>query len=114
MVTAKLSPTRPLLSRTAASCPSVRLRLIGVIACTLEWLTINGFSDSFATSQKPFSVMWARSIRMPMRLHSLTSRLPASVRPGPVSGLEGKAKGTPWPKMVLRLHTGPSERRPAA
>ncbi|MNT66018.1 hypothetical protein D3C72_2040500 [compost metagenome] len=51
---------------------------------------------------------------MPRRLQALTRAKPASVRPGPVSGDMGKAKGTPWPKMLLRLQTGPSERRPAA
>ena len=47
-------------------------------------------------------------------LQALISALPASVRPGPVSGGLGKRNGTPWPKMLGRLQTGPSERRPAA
>ena len=31
-----------------------------------------------------------------------------------MSGEEGKTNGTPWPKALARLQTGPSERRPAA
>ena len=38
---------------------------------------------------------------MPRRLHSRTSAKPASVRPGPVSGLIGKAKGTPCAEDVV-------------
>ena len=47
------------------------------------------------------------------RLQARTSSLPRSVRPGPVSGEDGQRNGTPWPKTFGRLHTGPSERRPA-
>ena len=73
MATAKFSPTMPRLSRTASSCRSVRLRATGVMAWTLEWLATSGWSVVFATSQKPFSVMCARSISTPSRLHSATS-----------------------------------------
>ena len=40
--------------------------------------------------------------------------MPASVRPGPVSGVAGKRNGTPCPNALARLQTGPSERSPAA
>ncbi len=50
---------------------------------------IGGWSLCLTTSQKPFSVMCDRSIKMPRRLHSLTRAMPASVRPGPVSGSAG-------------------------
>ena len=40
------------------------------------------------------------------------SALPASVSPGPVSGEDGKRNGTPWPKMLARLHTGPMRAQP--
>ena len=46
-------------------------------------------------------------------LQRRTNRLPASVSPGPVSGVDGNAIGTPCAKMVGRLHTMPSERKPA-
>src|SRR5262245_3037134 len=46
------------------------------------------------------------------RLHALTKSFPAGVSPGPVSGERGHANGTPWPKILGRLQTSPSERRP--
>jgi hypothetical protein len=67
-----------------------------------------------ATSQNPASFRWLRSIMIFSALHSRTKALPRSVRPGPVSPVEGKRNGTPWPKMVGRLQTGPTERRPIA
>ena len=48
----------------------------------------------------------------PNRLHARTSSFPAGVSPGPVSGERGNANGTPWPKMLGRLQTSPSERSP--
>ena len=63
--------------------------LEGVTAWALEWLATSGASLSEATSSKPASFRCERSMTMPSALHSLTSRLPASVSPGPVSGLDG-------------------------
>ena len=51
---------------------------------------------------------------MPIEAQRRTSASPAAVSPGPVSGEEGKANGTPWANAFGRLHTGPSERSPAA
>ena len=51
---------------------------------------------------------------MPSSAQRRTSASPAAVRPGPVSGEEGKANGTPCANAFGRLHTGPSERSPAA
>ena len=39
---------------------------------------------------------------MPSRLQARTRSKPTGVRPGPMSGELGKAKGTPWPKMLGR------------
>ena len=47
------------------------------------------------------------------KLQLLTSALPASVKPGPVSGEAGKLKGTPCPKALGRLQVMPTERKPA-
>ena len=46
-------------------------------------------------------------------LHRFTSAIPGSVSPEPVSGVDGKLNGTPSPKIVGRLQTGPIERKPA-
>ena len=84
------------------------------MACTLEWVATSGASVMAATSRKPFSLRCDRSIRMLSRLQAFTSALPASDSPSPVSGEDGKRKGTPSPKMLRRLQTGPIERSPAA
>ena len=83
-------------------------------ACAAEWLATSGPGSIAATSQKPASFRWLRSTRIP------SSRAPAHerdarrrCRPGPVSGEDGKTNGTPCPNAFERLHTGPSERRPA-
>ena len=39
--------------------------------------------------------------------------MPSSVSPEPISGVDGKLNGTPSPKIVGRLQTGPIERKPA-
>ncbi len=46
-------------------------------------------------------------------LHRLTSAIPSSVSPEPIFGDDGKLNGTPSPKTVGRLQTGPIERKPA-
>ncbi len=92
----------------------MRLREWPQIAWTLEWVATSGASLISATSRNPFSLRCERSTRMPSWLQALTSALPASVRPGPVSGVDGNRNGTPWPKAFGRLQTMPSERKPAA
>ncbi len=67
-----------------------------------------------AMSQNPASFMWLRSIRIPSSAQRPTSAAPAAVRPGPMSGVPGVIRGTPWANAFERLQTGPSERRPAA
>ena len=94
MVTAKFSPTRPLLSRIASSCRSVRLRATGVRAWALEWLATSGWSESWATSQKPFSVMMGKidqDAEPVAGLDQLACRRRSG--PGPVSGLDRKGEG---------------------
>src|SRR3954447_6293677 len=107
-------PTIPSAAPMASSWASVRLRLEGASAWTPECEAISGPSSWRATSQKPASLRWLRSTAMPSSAQRRTSAVPAGVRPGPVSGEDGNANGTPWAKAFGRLHTGPSERRPAA
>jgi len=90
----------------------VRFRELGDSAWAFEWLATSGASDRSAKSQKPRSFRCARSIRIPRLLHSETSRLPASVRPPPMSGEEGKRKATPSANAFGRLQTRPTERSP--
>ena len=51
---------------------------------------------------------------MPSSAQRSTRLRPAGVSPGPASGDAGNANGTPVANAFARLHTGPSERRPAA
>src|SRR6266436_10299532 len=96
----------------ASSCLSVRFLVEEQIACTHACVATRGATLNLATSQKPFSLRWDTSIMRPRRLHALTKSFPAGVSPGPVSGERGHANGTPWPKMLERLQTSPSERSP--
>ena len=66
-----------------------------------------------ATSQNPRSLRCARSTRIPSSSQARTSARPASVSPGPVSGVEGRER-TPWPNAFGRLQVMPSERSPNA
>ncbi len=111
--TAKFRPTMPCDALIASSCLSVKLRVQGQSVCTFECVATNGLSDSFSTSQKPCSLRCERSSIIPMRLQARTRLLPRSVKPGPVLGECGNLKGTPCPNMFGRLHTIPSERKPA-
>ena len=45
-------------------------------------------------------------------LHFLINSFPRSVNPGPVSGELGKLNGTPCPKILGLLQTGPIDRTP--
>ena len=89
---AKFRPTIPRLSRMASSCRSVRLRADAQRRWTFEWVATSGASVSAATSQNPFSFRCDRSSRMRRALQARTSARPASVRPGPVSGGDGKTE----------------------
>ena len=111
---AKLTPARPPDFPIAANCRSVRLRECGLMAWALECVATSGASLISATSQKPRSFRCDRSSKIRNRLQAPTRALPRSVRPGPVSGDDGQRNGTPWPNAFGRLHTGPSERSPAA
>ena len=84
----------------------------GAKACALEWLATSGASLKAATSQNPASLRWLRSIMIRSSLQARTSALPASVRPGPVSGELGKRNGTPCPNALGRLQTGPQGTQP--
>ena len=106
-------PTTPPLAATASSCASVRLRVDGQSACAFECVATSGAVERRATSQKPRSLRCERSTSSPSRLQRRTSRSPAAVRPGPVSGEPGKRNGTPSAKAFGRLQTSPIERRPA-
>src|SRR6202012_1845817 len=99
---------------TASIWASVRLRELGQSAWAPAWLTTSGAAPISAASQKPASFMWARSRTIPSSAQRRTRRLPAAVRPGPVSGVAEYLKRTPLPKALGRLQTGPTERRPAA
>ena len=107
-------PTRPPDAPIASSCSSVRLRADGASAWQPECDAISGPASSRATSQNPASFMWLRSTAMPSCAQRRTSAAPAGVRPGPVSGDDGNANGTPCANAFGRLQTGPSDRRPAA
>src|SRR6478672_2370868 len=111
---ANTMPTSPPEAAIASSCASVRLRVEAHRAWMPECEAMSGAPSSRATSQKPASLRWLRSTAMPSSAQRRTSRRPAAVRPGPVSGDAGNMNGTPWANALGRLQTGPSERRPAA
>ena len=86
---------------------------MGHSAWAAEWLATIGPAPILATSQNPASLRWLTSTITPSSPQRATSRRPASVSPGPVSGDDGEMKGTPCANAFGRLHTGPSDRRPA-
>ena len=110
---AKLRPIMPPDLPMIRIWSSVRLREEAQRAWAFEWVATMGALLWRATSQKPFSLRWETSTMIFSSLQRRTSALPASVRPGPVSGEEGKRNGTPWPKALGRLQTRPSDRSPA-
>ena len=109
---ANTMPTSPPDAAIASSCASVRLRVDAHRAWTPECEAISGAPSSRATSQKPASLRWLRSTAMPSSAQRRTSRRPAAVRPGPVSGEAGNMNGTPWANAFGRLHTGPASAGP--
>ena len=112
--TKKLIPTSPRRSPIARSWSSVRLRGEAHSTCAPECEATSGAALSSATSQKPRSLRCETSMTIPSSPQARTSARPASVRPGPWSGEPGKPNGTPVANALRRLHTSPSERRPAA
>ena len=90
----------------------MRLRLEGASACAPECEAISGAASMRATSQKPASLRCERSTATPSSAQRRTSAAPSGVSPGPVSGEEGNANGTPCANAFGRLQTGPSERSP--
>lgn len=60
------------------------------------------------------SFNYDRASIMPSSLHNRTRSLPAAVRPEPLSCVDETAKGTPWPKIVGRPQTEPSDRKPTS
>ena len=60
-------------------------------------------------------VQVVRSIMIPQAVARAHQRAcPRRSGPAPVSGSPGKLIGTPWPKTVGRLQTGPSDRSPSS
>ena len=59
------------------------------------------------TSQNPCSLRCERSMRILSSLQARIRALTRSVKPGPVSGDAGQRNGTPCPKALGRLQTGP-------
>ena len=109
-------PTSPSVAPIASSCASVRLRELARDA--------RGRRSGWPPAARPRPAPRPRS-RLLVEVAEVDhdpqlgaaarpARGPAAVSPGPVSGLDGKMKGTPWPNALERLHTGPSDRSPAA
>ena len=113
----ELDDQRDIIDRiyVASTVALIFIALRSITLGFIGWLAgREGASEILATSQNPFSFRCERSIKTPSSLQRRTNRAPAAVSPGPVSGLRGKSNGTPCPKIVGRLHTGPSERSPAS